>query len=226
MSNHVTVAYENIRAESTAPNIVNQGHVADNLQVLFTENRRYYLLTFDVTDSYYIDDYGNSLWGITSPSDVLEMIEDEGIEFLMYYTKYRFLKDYGGIGEDIKQPSFDMAKRRIFYNEGEESKLISLYGAAEPQLAFSVEQPLSNNSDYQNSIEVGLVSYDSLSSLGQVSQESFTITTTTGSISGLITEEVETISDVGGTISRDREITSSDVRVGSSTTQTVTTSGY
>jgi len=238
MGSHITAAYENIRAESNAPNIVNQAHFGDDFVFLFSQNRKFYLLTFDLTDSYFVDSFNNSLWGSANPEEVLETMEEDGIEFLMYYTKYVLLKDYGGIGEPIKQPTYNMAERTIHYgNNNEEEKLMSLYGPAEPQISFSIEEAVQNTNVYQNFIEVDAISYDSLSSLGEVSEESFTIMATTGSISGLIIEQSEQITDSGGLsgAGRDRGITStrisstiaSEAGLGDGVTSTtVTTSGY
>ena len=122
------------------------------------------------------------------------------------------------------------------YSEKEKQRLQSLYGDEEPTIQIDLnETPIRADIGIQNSITGEKISYDSLSSLGSVSQEGFTISATTGSVTGLITEQTQVITDVGGlsTGGRDRTITNTGVstqiqsEVASGVvTDAVTTSGY
>jgi len=117
------------------------------------------------------------------------------------------------------------------YSEEEKQRLQSLYGDEEPVLQIDLDEtPTRADIGIQNSVVGEQISYNSLSSLGAISQEGFTISATTGSVTGLITEEAETITDVGGLsgAGRDREIESTDVVFTEliTGTTTVTTRGY
>ena len=149
------------------------------------------------------------------------------------------LPRYSGIGEVIRfvDAMDEPGKRYFFYNDIEKNKLISLYGREAPIMQINFDPPDRPPIVPQKSIQNTNSLFNSLSSLAEISQESFTITAATGSIIGLITEEVETISDVGGLsgAGRDREITStrisstiaSEAGLGDGVTSTtVTTSGY
>ena len=104
-----------------------------------------------------------------------------------------------------------------------------MYGHVDPLLQVSInETPIRADIGIQNSITGEKISYDSLSSLGSVSQEGFTISATTGSVTGLITEQTQVITDVGGlsTAGRDRTITNTGATRATITSDRVTTSGY
>ena len=95
------------------------------------------------------------------------------------------------------------------YSEEEKQRLQSLYGDEEPALQIDLDEtPTRADIGIQNSVVGEQISYNSLSSLGAISQEGFTISATTGSVTGLITEQTETITDVGGLsgAGRDRTI--------------------
>lgn len=103
--------------------------------------------------------------------------------------------------------------------------------AIEIQISIT-NQPTPAEADIQNStMEPELISYDQLTSLGSISQESFAISTTT-SFSGntRIDSESEIITDVGGlsTAGRDRTITNTDAQLddGTEPRDSVRTSGY
>lgn len=106
------------------------------------------------------------------------------------------------------------------------------YGDVEPSLQLNLQaEQTPSNIGFQNTVENSEILYSSISSLGSISREGFTISATTGSVTGLITEEAETITDVGGVVARGRRDAVGDVTttigVGSTaTTTTVTTSGY
>jgi hypothetical protein len=115
------------------------------------------------------------------------------------------------------------------YSEKEKQRLQSLYGDVEPFMQIDLnETPTIADIGIQNSITGEKISYDSLSSLGSVSQEGFTISAATGSITGLITEQAQVITDVGGlsTGGRSRDIDNTDSKFAPTTATNVTTSGY
>jgi hypothetical protein len=118
------------------------------------------------------------------------------------------------------------------YSSNEIEFFRSRYAPARPEIQVDLTPPAGNFNSSQAVVENDGMQYDSLSSLGGFVQENFIVTATTGSATELITTATEQISDVGGTISRDREVTSTGVRLtnadGTSVapTRTVTTSGY
>ena len=120
----------------------------------------------------------------------------------------------------------ESAAGALTYSEEEVDFFRERYAPADPEIQVDLTPPAGNYNSSQDTVENIGVLDSSLSSLGESVEEQFTITATAGSATELITTATEQISDVGGTISRDRTIKSEDVRVGSSTTQDVTTSGY
>lgn len=123
------------------------------------------------------------------------------------------------------------------YNPEQIEFLEQNYGDVEPTIQINLnETPTRADIGIQNSITGEKISYDSLSSLGSVSQEGFTISATTGSVTGLITEQTQVITDVGGlsTGGRDRTIINTGVSTqiqadadgAGISTSAVTTSGY
>jgi len=118
----------------------------------------------------------------------------------------------------------------INYDQSELDILEGKYSSEE--LVFLLEQDVNfsferGEGDTFNSKQ-SMIEYDSISSLGSISQETITISTTTGSITGLITEQAQTITDIGGlsTAGRSREIANTNVRIAGTSGTTVTTSGY
>ena len=118
----------------------------------------------------------------------------------------------------------------VKYGREEEQKLLDLNSHVEPVYQITIPQNnfMEANTYYQESTKNNDISYDSLSSLGSVSQEGFTISATTGSVTGLITEQTQVITDVGGlsTAGRDRTITNTGATRATITSDRVTTSGY
>ena len=105
----------------------------------------------------------------------------------------------------------------------------SRYEPVEPQIQVNLNPPIRNFNTSQQAIETNRLSFNSLSSMQGITQESFTVSATTGSATELITTATETISDVGGlsTAGRSRAIESENVTVpGAARTETVRTSGY
>lgn len=112
----------------------------------------------------------------------------------------------------------------ITYSENEKNSLERLYGPNPPILQVDLEEiPIRGDIGIQNSVIGEQISYNSLSSLGAISQEGFTISATTGSVTGLITEQTETITDVGGLSGAGRDRTIIGGGVGGAD---VTTRGY
>jgi len=114
------------------------------------------------------------------------------------------------------------------YDPSEIDFLRQRYGPVPPQLQITLEVVQDTRIPSQAVVENLPISYDTLSSLGEPTQEQLTVSAVTGSATGLITEETETVTDVGGLsgAGRDRTIESTGVTVGSTSTRTVTTSGY
>ena len=123
----------------------------------------------------------------------------------------------------------------LIYDEEEKDILKQRFSGSTPELQIDLQvPPLFDYQVVQRSVKIEPISYDSISSLGEISQELITISATTGSVTGLITEQTQVITDVGGlsTAGRDRTITNtgvstqiqSEIAIGDG--GTVTTSGY
>ncbi len=124
----------------------------------------------------------------------------------------------------------DLRVYSLFYSDNEKQFLKNLYGNEEPNFDFTVPSRMPNDLQ-QSSIPSPIAEYDFISSLGPISGEEMTVTAVTGSATGLITTQDETITDAGGVVARARRDESGAVTttigVGSAaTTTTVTTSGY
>ncbi len=114
------------------------------------------------------------------------------------------------------------------YDPSEIDFLRQRYGPVPPQLQITLEVVQDTRIPSQAFIENLPISYDTLSSLGEVTQEQLTVSAVTGSATGLITEETETVTDVGGLsgAGRDRAIENTGASVGGGSATTVRTSGY
>ena len=121
---------------------------------------------------------------------------------------------------------------RFAYTQKEGNRLTELFGGQTPEIQFNLDDTKGVSSiGAQNFVTGEEISYQSLSSLGEIAEESITISATTGSVTGLIIEQSETITDVGGVVARGRRdaagnVTTTVTTGGSTTTTTVTTSGY
>lgn len=142
---------------------------------------------------------------------------------------------YSSVSDYLIEPSRATPNINSFsYSQEERERLEKLYGDIEPSLQVSLDEaPIREDIGIQNSVVGEQISYNSLSSLGAISQEGFTVSATTGSVTGLITEQTETITDVGGLsgAGRDRTIESTDAVITTpfgviTGTRTVTTRGY
>ena len=156
-------------------------------------------------------------------------ISDEDIDRLLFsIVKLRArTRDGDSVDEYYTFEDSDVEGTSIQnYSSSEIEFFRSRYAPVQPEIQIDLTPPAGNFNSSQAVVENSGMEYSSLSSLGEIVQEDFVVTATAGSATELITTATEQISDVGGTISRDRTIESEDVRVGGSTTQTVTTSGY
>ena len=95
----------------------------------------------------------------------------------------------------------DISKRflTISYGPKEAERLISLYGNGVPQLQVTLdEDPLGSVAETTNSIKGEELSYDSLSSLDPISEESLTLSVVSDAEGTVIERREATITDVGG----------------------------
>lgn len=129
------------------------------------------------------------------------------------------------LGDDNDELASNETAISIRYDERELRILENKY-TTEP-LSFLLEQAVNfsferGEGDTSNTRQ-GMIDYDSISSLGAISDETVTISATTGSVTGLITEQAETITDVGGLSGAGRDRTIEGGGVGGAN---VRTSGY
>jgi len=162
-------------------------------------------------------------------------ISDEDVDRLLFSITKISSRNVDGelIAEYYTFEDDDVTGREpLRYSSNEIEFFRSRYAPVIPEIQVDLTLPAGNFNSSQAVVENDGMQYDSLSSLGGFVQENFIVTATTGSATELITTATEQISDVGGTISRDREVTSTGVRLtnadGTSvaSTRTVTTSGY
>jgi hypothetical protein len=114
--------------------------------------------------------------------------------------------DYTSIEEEeivIKSvgvtPDLSSRTLSISYGEKEALRLISLYGDAVPQLQVTLdEDPLGATAITSNSVKGEGLTFNSLSSLGPISQETLTLSVTSDSEGTAIEQREVVVTDVGG----------------------------
>jgi hypothetical protein len=196
------------------------------LYVYFAKNSDYIISTFK-TDTqnlgYYIDSY--DVYRTEVLTRLQEQNRTEDKSFLISYNLHRTgagstIKGFGGIGDKVRTLSsttvhifiFPTYVTRYGYSNLEQSRLNSLYGEdSEVSLQFDITPREPSRTPPQNLIETLSFSYDSLSSLGPISSEGFTISSTSATDTEDIESGTEVITDVGGVVSRDRAIDQSGV---------------
>lgn len=227
-------------------------NLADSLGIESFEDRNTIgVLPTTKTGSYYIFDPERDIRGSDileyyaysneDVTDFIERINNQQLEepnAKICYLKEGEIKTYFTIESD----DFSMRPFGSYAGRSESGRMImdytpqqidfleQTYGAAEPELQLNLQVEQTPSSiGFQNTIENSEISYDSVSSLGNVTVENFTVSATTGSTTGLIIEQSETITDVGGTVARGRRNESGEiisVGAGAGGGRTVRTSGY
>ena len=125
--------------------------------------------------------------------DYISVEEEEvGIQLLPSDVTY--------VDEDGIERS-DISKRflTISYGPKEAERLFSLYANAVPQLQVTLdEDPLGATAITTNSVKGGGLTFNSLSSLGPISQETLTLSVTSDSEGTAIEQREAVVTDVGG----------------------------
>jgi len=207
---------------------------------------------------YFIEDF--SIY----KTNTLVRLQNQGkLEDKPFLISYRFhenddgtvLKNFAGIGDRIRITDNSVYRygtpQYIFgfsYSNLELERLNEVHGPpSEIVLQFDTEGREISRTPPQNIVQPSRISYDSVSSLGPISSESFTISSTNATDAEDIEFGTEAITDVGGVVSRDRELDNTRVSdeifdavvedeggmssitsesAATSRTSTVTTSGY
>jgi hypothetical protein len=173
-------------------------------------------------------------------TNFIERINDQQLEesnAKICYLKEDEIKTYFTIESDDFSMRGPVGGFRVYsgimvmdYTPQQMDFLEQTYGDTEPELQLNLQVEQTPSSiGFQNTIENSEISYDSISSLGNVTVENFTVSATTGSTTGLIIEQSETITDVGGTVARGRRNEAGEiisVGGGAGSGRTVRTSGY
>lgn len=130
-------------------------------------------------------------------------------------------------GDQYYENGSVVVSQEVRFGFEEKSFFRDLYSGSAPSFQLSFENFLEPSLDRpQASVENENLSYNSLSSMDEIGDETITVTATTGSVTGLVTETADTPTDVGNISSRNRQIQSTGVTVGGPSTRTVTTRGY
>ncbi len=208
-----------------------------------------YLLKFDKeVEKRFYDKYTKTYSSIATPPDdiVYTIFRQKTVDELeQNITEYYTIEEQELLTESITSTfvigegtdaSVEVRSGfEIEYSTAEEQFLLDRYGSAVPEIQISFDDPEPVNNIFQNSEPNRTLSYDSLSSiLVDVKQELFTVSSTTGSATELIIEAQEQFSDVGGVVTRNRQLENTNVseeiqtqtKDAGGVTSTVTTSGY
>lgn len=172
------------------------------------------------------------------PEDKLFLISRERIDL----DDGSFMFDYTSIEEEEVsiegvgvEADLSFASAAISYGPKEAERLISLYGNAPVELQITLEEePLASTVITTNSIQGEDISFNSLSSLGPISQESLTLTVVSDSEGEAIEQREAVITDVGGVtttgvrrnVGASERIESEATRLGLESEDVFITSGY
>tara|TARA_R100001510_G_C7656652_1_gene216908 strand:+ start:5555 stop:6295 length:741 start_codon:yes stop_codon:yes gene_type:complete len=165
-------------------------------------------------------------------TDFLTRLQRQGeLENKVFLISYRLhknndgtiLKAFGGVGDKIKIDKINESALEfdgsivnttygLTYSNIEKQKLDESYrDDAVVSLQFDITQREAARTPPQNMVQTSRISYDSISSLGPISSESFTISSTSATDTEDIEFGTEVITDVGGVVSRDRELANTEV---------------
>tara|TARA_R110000851_G_scaffold126345_1_gene257685 strand:+ start:4512 stop:5240 length:729 start_codon:yes stop_codon:yes gene_type:complete len=136
------------------------------------------------------------------PDDRLFLISKEHIEL----DDGSFMYDYTSIEEQEitiettgVEGDLSTASATILYGPKEVQRLVSLYGVVTPQLQVTLdEDPSGATAITTNSVKGDGLTFNSLSSLGPISQETLTLSVTSDSEGTAIEQREAVVTDVGG----------------------------
>ena len=210
--------------------------VGSNLMLFNLIDAEYVIFSFKVQEQnlgYFIEFYDKFSTGILTRLQRNGELEDK--TFLISYYENRnggfstsnsttsgnVVKAYAGIGDEItinemgyytQALLFRVTKYSYSYSDTEQQKIDQLYGDDDSvSLQFDLIQREVSQTPPQNIAQSSLISYDSVSSLGPISSESFTISSTSAGESEDVESGTEVITDVGGVVSRNRELQNTGV---------------
>lgn len=135
-----------------------------------------------------------------------------------------------GVSQDLSSKAFS-----ISYGPKETERLFSLYANAVPQLQVTLdEDPLGATATTTNSVKGDGLTFNSLSSLGPISQETLTLSVTSDSEGIAIEQREAVVTDVGGVtttgvrrnVGASERIESEATRLGLESEDVFITSGY
>jgi hypothetical protein len=193
---------------------------AITLRLYVASNAEFVILNFRTDEAnleYFIESYRLFTTETLTRLQAQGKIEDK--PFLISYSLHmnsdgNILKEYGGVGDrltiqDVSTMGFGttLYKSNYYHSELEEQRLQELYGSvSEVSLQFDITEQNVSRTPPQNVVQSSVISYDSVSNLGPISSESFTISSTSVTDTEDIEFGTEVITDVGGVVSRDREL--------------------
>ena len=190
------------------------------LRLYVASSAEFIILNFRTNEAnleYFIESYRLFTTETLTRLQAQGKIEDK--PFLISYSLHmnsdgNILKEYGGVGdrltiEDVSTMGFGttLYKSNYYHSELEQQRLQELYGSvSDISLQFDITEQNVSQTPPQNVVQSSVISYDSVSSLGPISSESFTISSTSVIDAEDIEFGTEVITDVGGAVSRDREL--------------------
>lgn len=102
--------------------------------------------------------------------------------------------EVAGVSQDLSSKTFS-----ISYGPKELERMVFLYGVPAPQLQVTLdEDPVDEAAMTTNSVKGDGLTFDTLSSLGPISQEGFTLSVTSDSEGTAIEQREAVVTDVGG----------------------------
>ncbi len=190
----------------------------------YKPNNRILQKVLNDRDYYFMKDFSTqAVFSSIRPTFDLDSIEDR--EFLILSSRHtnedgQILRKYEsleenpllfGIPSDASYTSGGIYDTRFTYGSSERQRLQDLYGEEDAVLLLSTENEPPSRTINQNSVKIEKISYDSISSLGTINQETLVISSAGGSEEELITSPDERIIDAGGVNLRNNTIANRNV---------------
>jgi hypothetical protein len=187
----------------------------------YQPNNRILQKVLNDRDYYFMTDFSTqAVFSSIRPTFDLDSIEDR--EFLILSSRHtnedgQILRKYEGLEESQvlfsvpSQLSHEKYETRFTYGSSERQRLQDLYGEEDAVLLLSTENEPPSRTINQNSVKIEKISYDSISSLGTINQETLVISSAGGSEEELITSPDERIIDAGGVNLRNNTIANRNV---------------
>lgn len=195
--------------------------IGSELIIFSLIDAEYVIFSFETQNQnlgYFIESYDVYSTGLLTRLQNSGDLEDKTFLISFYNNKNSdgtIVEAYAGIGDNVRINElqtyplglFPVTKYTYSHSVIERQRLDDLYSDDNNvSLQIDLTQRDVAQTSPQNMVQTSRISYDSVSSLGSISSESFVISSTSATDTEDIEFGTEVITDVGGVVSRDREL--------------------